>query len=239
MARLPRFDIPGYAQHVIQRGINRSRIFFGQEDYLYYLSCLRDLTSQYAIDMHAYALMPNHIHLLVTPRHKGMLSRAMQTLGRKYVRYVNQRHARTGTLWEGRFRSTVVDDGEYLLTCQRYIELNPVRMGLVRLPASYPYSSYRYYVMGEPDDLITPHPEYLALGDTPARRRAAYRTLFDQPLDMEIVKELRRGTNQGWAVGRAVFKKKVEIAAQRRAVPKPRGGRRPGAGRPRKRAESG
>lgn len=239
MARLPRFDIPGYAQHVIQRGINRSRVFFRQEDYLYYLSCLRDVASRYAIDTHAYALLPNHIHLLVTPRHKRALSRAMQVLGRKYVCHVNQRHARTGTLWEGRFRSTVVDGGEYLLTCQRYIELNPVRMGLVRLPANYPYSSFRYHVVGEPNELITPHPVYLALADSRERRCAAYRTLFEQPLDMEIVKELRRGTNQGWAVGRAVFKKEVEVAARRRAAPKPRGGRRPGAGRPRKRAKSG
>lgn len=239
MARLPRFDIPGYAQHVIQRGINRNRIFFGQQDYLYYLSCLRDMTARDGIDIHAYALLPNHVHLLVTPRHKGVLSRAMQTLGRKYVRYVNQRHRRTGTLWDGRFRSTVVDDGEYFLTCQRYIELNPVRMSLVRLPGSYPYSSFRYYVVGEPDDLVTPHEAYLNLAGTEERRRSVYRSLFDKPLNMDIVKELRRGTNQGWAVGRDTFKKKVEAAARRRAVPKPRGGRRPGAGRPRKEAESG
>lgn len=239
MARLPRFDIPGYAQHVIQRGINRDRVFFEQQDYIRYLACLRDLRSRYAIDLHAYALLPNHIHLLMTPRRKGVLSRAMQTLGRKYVRYVNQRHGRTGTLWEGRFRSTVVDNGEYLLTCQRYIELNPVRMGLVRLPASYPYSSFRHYVLGEPDDLLTPHAAYAALAGTAEGRRAAYRALFEEPLDAKIVKELRRGTNHGWAVGRNTFKREVEIAAQRRAEPKPRGGRRPGAGRPRKRVKSG
>lgn len=239
MARLPRFDIPGYAQHVIQRGINRSRVFFRRQDYHYYLSCLRDLASGSGIDIHAYALLPNHVHLLVTPRRKEALSRVMQTLGCRYVRYVNRRYRRTGTLWDGRFRSTVVDGGEYFLTCQRYIELNPVRMGLVRQPGGHPYSSFRHYADGEPDDLITPHPAFLALADTPERRRRAYRELFARPLDPDIVKELLRGTNQGWAVGGDKFKKEVETVARRRAAPKPRGGRRPGAGRPRKRVESG
>lgn len=235
MPRLPRFDIPGYAQHVIQRGVGRSRIFFERQDYGHYLSGLREAARTHALEVHAYVLMPNHVHLLVTPRRKGALSRAMQVLSQRYVRYVNRRRNRAGTLWEGRFCSTVVESGECLLTCQRHIELNPVRSGLVRLPGSYPYSSFRHYVAGEPDGLVTPHPAYLALADTPERRRRAYRALFDEPLDTAIVAELRRGTNHGWAVGGDRFKREIESVARRRAAPKPRGGRRPGAGRPRKR----
>jgi putative transposase len=235
MPRLPRFDIPGHAQHVIQRGVNRDRIFFERQDYDHYLLGLKEVAGTHALDVHAYVLMPNHVHLLMTPHHKGALSRAMQVLGRRYVRYVNRRRERTGTLWEGRFRSTVVEGGEYLLTCQRHIELNPVRTGLVRLPGSYAHSSFRHYVAGEPNGLLIPHPAYLALADTSEERRHAYRALFDEPLDTAIVEELRRGTNHGWAVGGDRFKREIETAARRRATPKPRGGRRPGAGRPRKR----
>lgn len=235
MPRLPRFDIPGYAQHVIQRGINRSRVFFERRDYEYYLAALWEVAGSGALDVHAYVLMPNHVHLLLTTRRKGDLSRAMQVLGRRYVRYVNRCHDRTGTLWDGRFRSTVVEGGEYLLTCQRHIELNPVRTGLVRLPDSYTFSSFRYYAAGESDELLTPHPAYLGLADSPGRRCRAYRALFDEPLDTAIVAELQRGTNHGWAVGDERFKKEIETVARRRAAPKPRGGRRPGAGRPRKR----
>lgn len=238
MPRLPRFDLPGYAQHVIQRGHNGSLIFFEPEDRNRYLAILQEAADVQAVDVHAYVLMRNHVHLLVTPRRRRALSRMMQVLGRKYAQHVNSAHGRTGTLWDGRFRSTVVDGGEYLLTCQRYVELNPVRAGLVRLPGSYPYSSFRHYVVGEPDDLLTPHPVYLALGETPETRRCAYRALFDRPLDQAILDELRRGTNHGWAVGRPCFKKEIEIVARRRAEPKPRGGRRPGAGRPPKRTGS-
>lgn len=235
MPRLPRFDVPGYAHHVIQRGNNRARVFFELEDYGVYLSTLREIMAMYEVSVHAYVLMPNHVHLLVTPPRKGVLSRSMQTLGRRYARYVNRRRERTGSLWEGRFRSTVIEPGDYLLGCQRYIELNPVRAGLVRMPGTYRQSSFRYYVVGDPDPLVTPHAAYLALGDNAVERRVAYRELFEAPLDSGMLRELRHGTNQGWAVGRSNFKREIERVARRRATPKPRGGRRPGAGRPRKR----
>lgn len=234
MPRLPRFDVPGYAQHVIQRGNDQKQVFFGHEYYEAYLAALRESAGLHGVAVHAYVLMPNHVHLLVTPRRKGALSRMMQALGRRYVGYVNRRRERSGTLWEGRFRSTVIDGGAYLLTCQRYIEMNPVRAGLVRMAGSYPYSSFRHYVVGEPDALLTPHPVYRALGANPEQRRGAYRALFEAPLDTAIVDEIRHGTNHGWAVGRECFKKEIEVVARRRATPKPRGGRRPGAGRPRK-----
>lgn len=154
MARLPRFDVPGYPQHVIQRGNNRSIIFAGEEDYTFYLEKLGEACKKYQCDLHAYVLMTNHVHLLMTPHLKGSIGKVMQMLGRYYVQYFNYQYNRTGTLWEGRYKATVLDSEQYLLSCSRYIELNPVRADIVKHPADYPWSSYHCNALGESNSLI-------------------------------------------------------------------------------------
>lgn len=234
MPRLPRFDAPGYTQHIIQRGNNRNAVFFAPADYAYFLECLKLAADANDVDVHAYVLMTNHVHLLATPHRPQALSRLVQAVGRKYVRYVNYRNRRTGTLWEGRFKSTIIDSERYLLACYRYIELNPVRARMVAQPGDYPYSSYRCHAQGEAGSLIVDHPRYLALGATETSRQKAYRALFKNCVDPDTVQALREGTNKGWVVGDGRFADELESVAKRRVVPKPRGGWRAGAGRPAK-----
>ena len=160
MARLPRFVIPGQPQHVIVRGNNREPIFYAEEDYRFYLEKLQQACEKHQCDLHAYVLMTNHVHLLITPHTEDGISKSLQMLGRYYVQYFNHTYQRTGTLWEGRYKATLIDSERYLLTCYRYIELNPVRAeGMVDHPSEYPWSSYRYNVVGESDPLVVPHPE--------------------------------------------------------------------------------
>lgn len=150
MARLPRYFLPGQPQHVIQRGNNRNIIFAGENDYRFYLECLADASGKHSCDIHAYVLMTNHVHLLLTPHHKDSIAKTLQSVGRRYVQYFNHVYQRTGTLWEGRYKATLIDSEAYLLTCYRYIELNPVRAGLVSHPREYPWSSYRLHGEGKP-----------------------------------------------------------------------------------------
>lgn len=198
MARLPRPIVPGQPLHIVQRGNNRTLTFAHSEDFGYYLRVLGDASSDFGCSIHAYALMSNHVHLLVTPRDDRAAARMMQAIGRRYVRYFNQGHGRTGTLWEGRFRSTVIDSERYFLACSRYVELNPVRAGIVREPAAYRWSSYRCNARGEPDALITPHPVYVALAATPAD---AYCALFADELGADMVDAIRRASRSGAALG--------------------------------------
>ena len=164
MARLPRLYLPGFAQHVIQRGNNRELCFYNDADYKVYLAFLRDSAAKYSVDIHAYVLMSNHVHLLGTPGEEHGLGRMMQALGRRYVRYFNDAYDRTGTLWEGRYKSTLVDTDTYLITVYRYIELNPVRAGMVAGPKDYPWSSYRFNALGRRDRVISGQEAYLELG---------------------------------------------------------------------------
>ena len=200
MARLPRTHAPGYPHHVIQRGNNRQAIFADERDYARYLDLLLEVASTHAVAVHAYVLMPNHVHLLVTPEKDGGLSRFMQALGRRYVRWFNDRHHRTGTLWEGRFRATVIATDEYLLACMRYIELNPVRAGLSASPLEYRWSSNAHHVGRLIDPLIHDHGLFWGLGNTPFERQSAYQQLFDVPLAEEQLAVLRQATNRGWAL---------------------------------------
>ncbi|HTT10426.1 MAG TPA: transposase [Burkholderiaceae bacterium] len=200
MARLPRSQAAGYPHHVIQRGNNRQAVFADNSDYERYLLLLDETRTAHAIAVHAYVLMPDHVHLLVTPETDDGLSRFMQALGRRYVRWFNDRHRRTGTLWEGRFRSTVIAADRYLLACMRYIELNPVRAGLSGGPADYRWSSYGHHVGRSVDPLITDHALFWALGNTPFERQSAYQRLFETPLTEERVDEIRHATNRGWAL---------------------------------------
>ena len=226
MARLPRFVIPGQPQHIIQRGNNREPIFFSDEDYQFYKEKLLDCSKKHDCEIHAYVMMTNHVHLLVTPHTENGLSKLMQSLGRYYVQYINYYYERTGTLWEGRYKATLIDSNAYMLTCMRYIELNPVRAGMVDRPGDYPWSSYAYNAQGKADELVTPHVLYNHLGSTDTERRKAYRQLFRSSLNEVTINDIREATNKAWVLGNDRFKKKVEKHLERRVTPKTRGGDR-------------
>jgi putative transposase len=167
--------------------------------------------------------MPNHVHLLVTPASPSSLPKTVQAVGRRFVPYFNAKYGRTGTLWEGRYRATAIEDERYLLTCMRYIELNPVRAALVDAPAKYPYSSHVANAWGLRDPLLSSHPLLGKLGATPFDRDVAYRALFDDALQQETVDAIRDATNKGWALGRKSFHDRIESATERRCAPLPRG----------------
>ena len=201
MARRPRLVLPGTPLHIIQRGNNRDRCFVSETDYLVYLSILAARAQECACQIHAYVLMTNHVHLLMSPGNNCSASDLMRRLGQRYVQYFNRRHERTGTLWEGRFRSCLVADARYLLTCQRYIETNPVRAGMAAEPSRYRWSSYHANALGQPDPLVTPHIVYAGLGMHPGERQAAYRDLFRDTLQPEIVERIRTASNGNYALG--------------------------------------
>ena len=232
MARPDRFFLPGQPQHVIQRGNNRSAVFFEDGDYVFYLECLGEAAQKHGCDIHAYALMTNHVHLLMTPCGEASIPRTLQSLGRRYVRHVNIARNRTGTLWEGRYKAAVIDSEAYLLTCCRYIEENPVRAGLARNPGDYPWSSYQMHGGGKADPLITDHPMLLALGETPGERRKAYLQLFRRSIEPQDVDGLRAATNGGWVFGGANFKRRAALLTGKRVTPLPKG-------RPRKNRSEG
>ena len=216
MARMPRIVVPGVPLHVTQRGNNRQPIFFADRDYARFLVDLREAAARHACAVHAYVLMTNHVHLLLTPSDTNGPARLMQALGRRYVRYVNLRYARTGTLWEGRFRSALLDSDRYYFACSRYIEMNPVRAQLVRDPGEYRWTSFPRNAHGRPDAVVSPHPLYLALGTTDMNRQRAYRQLFGQEPDAESVDSIRRGTRSGVAIGSDGFREDVRATLARR-----------------------
>ena len=210
MARLPRFVITGQPQHVIQRGNNRQDIFRADEDYRFYLEKLSDATKKHRCDIHAYVLMTNHVHLLVTPHTEDGIGKMMQMLGRYYVQYFNHCYKRTGTLWEGRYKAALIDSEQYLLTCMRYIELNPVRaQNMVNHPAEYPWSSYGFNALGKEDQRVTPHSEYRRMGATEQDRQSAYRQLFRARIPEMTLETLREATNKAWVMGGERFKARV------------------------------
>lgn len=216
MPRPPRYDLMDVPQHVVQRGNNRQNTFRGERDYHAYLQFLGESARERGCDIHAYALMTNHVHLLVTPRRTMAIASLMQCLGRRYVRYFNERHNRSGTLWEGRYKASLVGSGDYLYACYRYIELNPVRAGLTADPAAYPWSSFRRNAWGEPDRLVTEHPEYVALGSDAGQRAEAYRELFRLELDAALLDDIRRNLHECRAFGAESFKRDIEATLQRR-----------------------
>ena len=224
MARLQRFILPGQPQHVIQRGNNRNVIFVSDADYLFYQEKLNEACLKFCCDVHAYVLMTNHVHLLLTPHEKKSIGKVMQSLGRYYVQYFNHKYRRTGTLWEGRYKAALIDSERYLLTCYRYIELNPVRAGMVEHPAEYKWSSYQYNALGEEDRLVTPHELYLRLASTPGNRQKNYTGLFSTHISQTSLDEIRSSTNKAWVVGSEHFKENVEKLTKRQSSPKRRGG---------------
>jgi putative transposase len=223
MPRQRRLDLPGVPQHVIQRGNNRQPCFLRVQDYRCYLSQLGEAALAHGCRVHAYVLMTNHVHLLMTPEVTGAVARTMQALGRRYVGYFNATYRRSGTLWEGRYKSCLIDSERYLLTCYRYIELNPVRAAMVEAPSDYAWSSYRANAEGVTDRLVHPHDEYAQLGATVDERCAAYRALFLEAIGEDRMSETRAYVQQQRALGTSRFQDAIEAELRRVATVRPRG----------------
>ncbi len=218
MARLPRLTVTGYPRHIILRGNNRQDIFRETADYQRMLDLLFEHSRAHKIDIHAYVLMSNHLHLLLTPQEDLALPKMMQAVGRSYVQVFNKRYARTGTLWEGRYRSTLIQTDRYLLACMAYIDLNPVRAQMVAQPEDYAWSSYAHYVGLRTDRLITPHALYWHLGNTPFAREAAYAELVHAGISADQQGALTQATLSGWALGDAGFVADLQAQTDRRLL---------------------
>lgn len=216
MARLPRLTLPGYPHHIIQRGNNRQAIFATKADYQTLLDLLAENARKFDVAVHAYVLMSNHFHLLATPHTADGLPQMMQAVGRRYVRYFNDSQKRSGTLWEGRYKSTLIQTDRYLLACMVYIDLNPVRAGLVRQAGDYPWSSYGHYTGLRSDKLISPHPLVWELGNTPFAREAAYAELVQGGLNPVQQAALTDSVLRGWALGEPDFVAELQKRTQRR-----------------------
>jgi len=210
MPRLPRFVLPGHPQHVIQRGNDRQNIFRSKEDFEFYLGKIFDAAEIHQCDIHAYILMTNHVHLLVTPNLGNSIGKMMQSIGRYYVQFFNKKYKRTGTLWEGRYKATLIDSEQYLLTCMRYIELNPVRAQMVDHPSKYAWSSFGYNALGQTNNMVTPHREYKQLGRMDSDRQANYRKLFKSQIPKDTLEALRKSTNKAQVLGGSQFKQRME-----------------------------
>ena len=214
--------MPGVALHVVQRGNNRSECFSADGDYLTYLALLRHLAVKHACHVHAYCLMTNHVHLLMTPLESERCGQLMRDLGGCYVRYFNSRHGRTGTLWEGRFRSALVESAHYVLACYRYIELNPVRAGMVAQADAFLWSSHAGNAGLRADPLLTPHCEYEALSEFEHRRHAEYRRLVSLGLDASLLKSIREATWGGYPLASEAYKSGLSGCRIERGKPGPR-----------------
>lgn len=230
MPRRARLSLPNVPLHLIQRGNNRQACFFAEEDYRFYLEWLAEYAGKVGCQIHAYVLMTNHVHLLLSADRAGSAGALMKALGQRYVQYVNRTYRRSGTLWEGRFRSCLTQEETYLLACQRYIELNPVRARMVAHPADYRWSSYRANGLGESDAVVCPHLAYTALGSDAEKQQAAYRELFRFDLEPKLVDEIRRATNGNYALGNKRFSDEITAVLGRRVTPGQ-------SGRPRKKTE--
>ncbi len=229
MARQPRLRIAGLPLHVVQRGVNREDIFLRKRDHQVYLSLLAELAPRHGCGVHAYVLMTNHVHLLLTPNAADDASVMMKHLGQRYAQYANATHERTGGLFEDRFRSSIVDSERYFLTCQRYIEMNPVRAGMVAFPGQYAWSSYRANAEGRRCDWLTPHQVYLALGTQPEARRASYRRLLEEAMAEPELDRIRESLKSGLVLGSDEFIDEFERSFGRKGRNRRRG-RKPAAG---------
>lgn len=218
MARLPRLTLPGYPHHVIQRGNNRQAIFTSSKDYQTLLDLLEENAKKFGVVIHAYVLMSNHFHLLVTPQSAEGLPQMMQAVGRRYVRYFNDAQQRSGTLWEGRYKSTLIQTDRYLLACMAYIDLNPVRAGLVTRAQDYPWSSHGHYIGQRIDKLITPHALFWELGNTPFAREAAYAELVQSGISPMQQAALTDSALRGWALGEPDFVEELQKRTLRRVA---------------------
>jgi REP-associated tyrosine transposase len=223
MARLQRITPKDIPVHIIQRGNNRQVCFGSDENHAAYAEWLKEYAEKCRVDIHAWVMMTNHVHLLCTPRLDGAISNMMQALGRRYVRYFNYEYNRSGTLWEGRYKSCLIQSDAYLLEVYRYIELNPVRAEMVAGPGDYRWSSYQINGLGKTSSLCTPHPEYLKLGKSQKERTENYRALFAAGFDKRLLDQIRSATNKGLVVGNARFQEEIEALTGRRVREKKRG----------------
>lgn len=223
MPRRPRTHLDKVPLHIVQRGHNRDACFFGDDDYHAYRHWLGEALRDTGCQLHAWVLMTNHVHLLLTPTHADAVPKLLISLGRRYVQHINRRHGRTGTLWDSRYKSSLIDADNYLLACMRYIELNPVRAGMVSDPADYRWSSYRHNGLGQPDPLLTLHPLYEALARDADDRRSAYRALFRAQLDDEAITDIRLALNQSQPLGGSRFHAQIAQVTGERREPRPRG----------------
>ena len=223
MARLPGVSPVDIPQHIIQRGNDRQTCFASEEDFSAYIGWLKTYSAKYQVEIHTWVLMTNHVHILCTPRRLNAVSEMMQSLGRQYVRYFNFSYKRTGTLWEGRYKSCLVQGEEYLLQLYRYIELNPVRADLVEDPANYKWSSYQINALGKTSNLCTPHPIYMEMGGNAIERQDNYRELFKQHVDGKLLEDIRQATNKGMVIGSDKFREEIEVLTGRRMTAKKMG----------------
>ena len=223
MPRSPRIHLPGFPLHIVQRGHNRGACFFAEEDYLAYREWLGEALKDTGCKLHAYVQMTNHVHLLLTPPETDTVSRLMISLGRRYVQYINRTYRRTGTLWDSRYKSSLVQADGYLLLCQRYIELNPLRAAMVDDPSHYRWSSYRANGLGQADALLTSHKVYLGLGKNKADRLSTYRDLFLPELGEAAMADIRQAISQGKPLGNSQFIHRIEKATGLRCEARPRG----------------
>jgi len=223
MPRKPRFFLQGVPCHVVQRGNNREPIFFEADDYHAYLEWLEEALVHYDCELHAYVLMTNHVHLLITPNSKPGISHTMQYIGRHYVPYINHLYDRSGTLWEGRFKASLIDSETYLLTCMRYIELNPVRANMVNAPGKYKWSSYQGNAYAKDNPLLTPHSEYQALGRNPQQRKKSYRELFRHHIDDKDLHAIQACWQSGTPLGNDRFRAKIEYTLKTKVGQRTRG----------------
>lgn len=222
MPRRPRLELPGIPLHITQRGVNRAAVFV-DDDRRHYLALLESMLRPHEVALHAYVLMDNHVHLLASAPGTGSISRALRNLGQCYVQAFNRRHRRTGTLWEGRFKSCLVDSDRYLLAVYRYIELNPVRAGMVATPEAHPWSSVHVNLGQRTDTLVTPHPIFAAWGTGDGSHAAAYRRWLYQPIDVPELQAVRDHLRQERALGDLRFQAMVEKALNRPASVRPPG----------------
>jgi len=223
MPRRARVAVAGIPWHIIQRGNNRSACFYTEEDYSYFLDRLEQESVKFGCAIHTYCLMTNHVHLLLTPQEVDSASLMMKHLGQTYVQYINRTYRRSGTLWEGRFRSCLAQDDHYVMTCYRYIEMNPVRAGMVSHPASYPWSGYHHNARGHINSLITAHNDYVSLGSSDEQRMRVYRDMLNVVVSQEELEQVRKATNGNYVLGDERFQQEIENALGRRVTPGKRG----------------
>ncbi len=219
MPRHPRVIYPGVPLHIVQRGNNRQACFFADEDYSLYLEWLAKYSKESKCAIHAFVLMTNHVHILLTPSEKKSAGDLMKKLGQRYVQHINRTQKRSGTLWEGRFRSCITQQEDYLLACQRYIELNPVRARMVENAGDYIWSSYHAHAHGQSSEVLSPHPLYLHLGKSDAERQRTYKDLFCNDLEPGMVDRIRKATNGNFVLGNDRFQDEIEQALGRRVTP--------------------
>lgn len=218
MTRLPRIVLPGQPQLILQNGHRAQTIFRGDDDYRFYLETLREAAQRYGGEVHAYALMPDHVHLLLTPHAEDSIARILQQVGRSFARYLNSVYLRSGSLWDGRYKAAIIDSEHYLLACYRYIELDPVRTLWVDCADDYPWSSYCAHALGAPDSLIRDHVLYQALGPTREARVGAYRALFNARLDEQCMRAIQEAMLSGWMLGNEEFKAQLLTALEQRSA---------------------